>query len=170
MTNELLKYKGYLGSVEVSLEDKCLHGKLLHVRDVVSYEGDTVEELRCAFQGAVDDYLETCAELKRDPQKPFSGTFNVRVGPDLHREAAIRAEINGVSLNDLVRAALSGHIQHSKAPYSSGLVTVRIHRSEWENRPGAVTRRGSQVKFSSQSLQEDQYIWSTKAILPSSPH
>lgn len=166
----MLKYKGYLGSVEVSLEDKCLHGKLLHVRDVVSYEGDTVEELRCSFHEAVDDYLETCAELKRDPQKPFCGTFNVRVGPELHREAVTRAEIKGVSLNDVMRAALKDYIQHSEVQHSNAPFVIRSRRSEWvTNVPDAPifeARHG----HSSQIKQEDKGKWIRKPTSRSSQH
>ena len=64
-----LSYKGYQGSSECSVEDGCLFGRILFVRDVVTYEGNTVAELEAAFREAVDDYLATCAKIGKNPQK-----------------------------------------------------------------------------------------------------
>lgn len=174
MAKDVLKYKGYLGSVEVSVEDKCLHGKLLHVRDVVSYEGATVEELEHSFHEAVDDYLATCAELKRDPQKPFSGTFNVRVGPELHRLAVIRADIDNVSLNDIVRVALEAHIQPSEGhsiKAAEGVVARRF-RSVWQttSQQEFTTLFSHYAESSSQPQEEDDALWMKQLTLPSPQH
>ena len=105
MSNHL-KYKGYLGSIEPSVEDNCLYGKILFINDLITYEAETVSELEKEFRAAVDDYLETCKALGREPQKPCSGSFNVRIGEDLHRVAAMQAELSGVSLNDFVKTAI----------------------------------------------------------------
>ena len=80
-----MKYKGFIGTVEVSEADDCLYGKLAHIIDLVTYEADTPRQLTQAFHAAVDDYLETCAELEKEPDQPFKGVFNVRTKPDLHR-------------------------------------------------------------------------------------
>ena len=79
-----MNYKGYLGSVEFSLEDNCLFGRLLHVNDLVNYEADSPVLLKKAFKEAVDDYLATCKQLGKEPDKFFKGSFNVRVTPGLH--------------------------------------------------------------------------------------
>lgn len=100
--SRILRYKGYTGSIEVSLEDGCLFGKVQFINDLVSYEGETVDELRQSFQSAVDGYLETCRELHQEPEKPFKGSFNVRIGSELHREAAVAATEEGISLNEFV--------------------------------------------------------------------
>lgn len=73
-----LKHKGYVGSSNISLEDNCLYGKIEFINDLVTYEGQTPEELKAAFIEAVDDYIETCKELEQAPEKPFKGSFNVR--------------------------------------------------------------------------------------------
>lgn len=104
--NDTFKYKGYTGSIEISIEDKCLHGKILFVTDVISYEAKEVETLEPAFREAVDDYIETCKELGKEPNKPFSGSFNVRIGPELHRKAAIEAHIKGTTLNEIVKSSI----------------------------------------------------------------
>jgi predicted HicB family RNase H-like nuclease len=105
MTNALV-HKGYAGSTEVSLEDGCLHGRVLFIDDLITYEADTVPELQAAFKDAVDRYLAHCELIGKSPAKPCSGTFNVRVGETLHRRAAVAAAVTGQSLNDFVTKAI----------------------------------------------------------------
>jgi len=113
-----MEYKGYQGSIEIDLASGLLFGKILFVNDLVTFEAKTVLSLRKAFQEAVNDYLESCRQLGREPQQPCSGIFNVRVGPALHRAAAIRAQKDGVKLNAVIVTALEqylegGTIQHA---------------------------------------------------------
>ena len=110
--NNQLKHKGYIGSIEASLEDNCLFGKILFIKALISYEGKTVADLDAAFQAAVDDYHVTCQNLGQTPEKPCKGSFNVRVGHDLHLAAALAATRKKVTLNDLTRQALSEFLQH----------------------------------------------------------
>ncbi|MFJ6826758.1 MULTISPECIES: type II toxin-antitoxin system HicB family antitoxin [unclassified Pseudomonas] len=110
--NNQLKHKGYIGSIEASLEDNCLFGKILFIKALISYEGKTVADLDAAFQEAVDDYLVTCQHLGQTPEKPCKGSFNVRVGHDLHLAAALAATRRKVTLNDLTRQALNEFLQH----------------------------------------------------------
>jgi predicted HicB family RNase H-like nuclease len=105
-----LEFKGYIGSVEYSSEDKCLFGKIEMIEDLVTFEASTVQELETNFQNAVNDYIETCKLLGREPQKAFKGVFNVRVNPEIHRklyEEALRA---GTSLNTFVKDILSQRV------------------------------------------------------------
>jgi len=102
-----LQYKGYLGAVEYSLEDGCLFGKILYINDLVTFEAQTVPELEAAFKESVDDYLETCAEIGKDPDKSFKGTFNVRMTPERHKAAALAAAIQETTLNDFVSQAVA---------------------------------------------------------------
>ena len=108
-----MQYKGYYGSIEASTEDNCLYGKLLFIRPLVNYEGRTVAELEAAFQAAVDDYLATCQQQGVAPQVPCKGSFNVRVGHDLHLAAVLAAARHHVTLNDLTRQALREYLQHN---------------------------------------------------------
>lgn len=105
-----LEYKGYFGSAEISLEDNVLYGKLLHIKDVISYEGATPDALEHAFREAVNDYLATCEACGDAPDKPFKGTFNVRVSPELHRELAVRAVKLETSLNELTTRAITAYL------------------------------------------------------------
>lgn len=101
-----MTYKGYIGSVHYSDEDEVFHGKIEAISDLIMYEGSSVKELKKAFHEAVDDYLETCKEMGREPQKPFKGSFNVRVPSTLHRKAAQKAAMMGISLNQFIQKAL----------------------------------------------------------------
>ena len=103
---DTMTYKGYIGTVRYSEEDEVFHGKIEAINDLIMFEGASVKELKKAFHEAVDDYLETCKEMGRAPQKPFKGSFNVRIPSDLHRKAVERATRMGVSLNQLVQKAL----------------------------------------------------------------
>lgn len=109
----LLHYKGYIGTVEYSAEDHCLFGKLAYIRDLVSYEATTVRLLEKSFREAVEDYLALCARKKREPNVPFKGTFNVRVGPELHRLASIAA--GDGSLNTFVCEAIREKVERRDA-------------------------------------------------------
>ena len=86
-----MEYKGYSARVEFDDEANIFHGEIINVRDVVTFEGETVDELRQAFKDSVDDYLEYCAQRGEDPEKPYSGRFVVRVEPELHKQIAIEA-------------------------------------------------------------------------------
>jgi predicted HicB family RNase H-like nuclease len=102
-----LEYKGYVGSVEFSTEDECMFGKLLFIRDLVTYEATTARKLLQSFRSAVDDYLSTCDEQGKSPDTPFKGSLNIRLGPALHRGAAMAAQREGLKINDFVKQAVS---------------------------------------------------------------
>ena len=97
-------YKGYQASVEY--DDGVLYVKVLHIDDLLVGECMSATDAPKVMQELVDDYLADCAELGREPTKPFKGTFNVRVGPDLHKRAAMSAAEEGLSLNSWVQSAL----------------------------------------------------------------
>ena len=89
-----LTYKGYIGSIEISDEDNCLFGKVLDLpKDtVISYEGETVSELKEDFKEAVDDYIAYCKEAGITPRKSYSGSLNIRISPEVHSKIAILAQ------------------------------------------------------------------------------
>lgn len=108
-----LYYKGYNGSIDVSIEDTCLHGKILFIDDIITYEGSTVEEITMSFKNSVDRYLEYCAKTGKPANKPYSGTFNVRVGQELHRKAVEIAHNNNITLNDFVAQSIRVAIEQN---------------------------------------------------------
>lgn len=100
-----LKYKNYYGSVEFNAEDKVLYGKIVGINDLVSYEGISTVDLENSFKESVEDYLETCQEEGKEPDKFYKGLFNVRTSNDVHRELAIIAEKKQMKLNEIVNQA-----------------------------------------------------------------
>lgn len=105
-TNQYMKYKGYEGSIEYTLEDKILFGKVQGIKSLISYEGNTIDKLEKDFQGAIDDYLMSCKEDGVIPEKPFKGNFNVRIDPSLHEKLANYAATKHQSLNASVEEAI----------------------------------------------------------------
>lgn len=103
----MMEYKGYFARVEFDDEANIFHGEVINLRDVITFEGESVDELRKAFTESVEDYLEFCAERGEAPEKPYSGKFLVRVGPELHKTLVIQARRNGKSLNTWVSDALN---------------------------------------------------------------
>ncbi len=100
------QYKGYLGTFEFESGDDAFHGEISGIRDVIHFTGRSVDELRQAFQEAVDDYLTTCADIGKTPEKPYSGRFMVRVSPEVHRLTESAAKVTGKSLNAFAAEAL----------------------------------------------------------------
>jgi predicted HicB family RNase H-like nuclease len=96
---DMMTHKGYYGSVGYDDEDRIFYGKIEFIRALVSYEGTDVTSLRKAFEEAVEDYLEMCRRREEEPEKPLKGSFNVRIGPELHRKLALAAVRKRVSLN-----------------------------------------------------------------------
>jgi predicted HicB family RNase H-like nuclease len=109
-----LEYKGYIGTVEFSAEDKIFFGKIQGINDLVTFEGASVDELTAVFEETVNDYLETCKALNKAPDKVFKGSFNVRVSQELHQKTAILASKKGLNLNDVVKKALSYIVKHEE--------------------------------------------------------
>lgn len=110
----MIEYQGYFGSVNFSDEDEVFFGKVEFIRSLISYEGTDVQSLKSAFYEAVDEYLSDCAENEIEPEHPFKGSFNIRPGTQLHRQAAITAQQRGINLNALVTEALEHYLQPSK--------------------------------------------------------
>ena len=101
-----LHYKNYTGSVEFSDVDAVFHGKIIGIKALISFEGDSVKAIINDFHKAVNEYLDFCIKTRKEPEKPFKGSFNVRIGSELHRKATITASARGVSLNALVEDAI----------------------------------------------------------------
>ena len=99
-------YKGYAAKVVIDQDQGLLHGEVVGIVDVVTFQGKTVEDLTRAFHDSVDDYLAYCKERGKKPEKPYSGRFVLRVPPELHRRIALAAGKSGVSMNEWVTAVL----------------------------------------------------------------
>lgn len=104
--SDLLRYKGYSTRPEYSAEDRVFYGKILGINDLIDFQSEDAKELEEEFHKAVDDYLEFCAEIGKKPEKEYNGLFNVRIPPELHREASAFAQAEGVTLNKVVERAI----------------------------------------------------------------
>jgi predicted HicB family RNase H-like nuclease len=109
-----LTYKNYIGTVEFDGENELFFGSVYGINDLITFEGQSVSELKRAFEEAVDDYLETCKSIGKEPNKIYKGSFNVRVTTELHRQSALLAAQKKISLNDFVKWALSYAIAHEE--------------------------------------------------------
>jgi predicted HicB family RNase H-like nuclease len=111
---QTLQYKGYDGSVLYSAEDRLLHGRIMGIRDMVSFEGTDVKRLEKNFKAAVDEYLRFCEAEGKTPDVPFKGSFNVRIPQDLHQRAALYAEEHDLKLNAVVQQALKEYLTQAE--------------------------------------------------------
>ncbi len=109
--SNLLSYKNYNGTVEYSKEDSCLFGKVIGIKSLLSYEGDSVKELEQDFRNVIDEYLVDCKERNIEPEQPYKGTFNVRISPELHRNIDVYANGHGNSLNAVVEDAIGNMVE-----------------------------------------------------------
>jgi len=120
-----LEYRGYTSTVEFSAEDRCFHGKIAGIRDLVAYDGTTVDELEKNFHSAVDEYLAFCKEEGKAPDKPFKGSLNIRIPSELHRTLAIRAEQQHKSLNSVIAEQLASHAVQSTGGFTKKREAIR---------------------------------------------
>ncbi len=104
--NNTIQYKGYIGSVEFSEEDSIFYGKVMGIRSLISYEGESARELLADFHGAVDDYLESCKAEGKEPEVAFKGSFNIRLSPELHKRIYIYAATHQMSMNRYIEEIL----------------------------------------------------------------
>ena len=101
-----MTYKGYAASIEYSDDDECFIGHIAGIKDRVGFHGESVIELKEAFHDAVEDYLETCTAVGKEPQKPYSGKLMLRIPPELHATIATAAQVSGQSINQWILRAL----------------------------------------------------------------
>ncbi|MDR2897925.1 MAG: type II toxin-antitoxin system HicB family antitoxin [Spirochaetaceae bacterium] len=102
----MMEYKGYLGSVTYDADARLFHGDVINTRDVITFQGTTVDEIEQALRDSIDDYIAWCKEEGVEPEKPYSGKFNLRVSPELHKKIAIIAKSLDMSINSFVEKAL----------------------------------------------------------------
>ncbi len=107
----MMNYKGYIGKVEYDDENRVFTGSVINVRTVITFQGSTVDEIEDEFKASVEDYLLWCKEDGIEPEKPYSGKFNVRFTPELHQQAAVGAKILGMSLNSFVEKSVMDELR-----------------------------------------------------------
>jgi predicted HicB family RNase H-like nuclease len=123
-----MEYKGYIGKVEFDDDASIFHGEVMNTRDVITFQGKSVAELKKAFEDSVDDYLAFCAERGEEPDKPFSGQFVTRIPPELHRKVNLAASLSGKSLNAWVAEQLQSAVADINKRTGSGRAPKRTAR------------------------------------------
>lgn len=116
--NNTIEYRGYVGSIEFSEEDEVFFGKVLGIRSLISYKGENATELISDFHGAVDDYLAECEANGIEPEKAYKGSFNIRISPELHKQLAVCAISERMSLNSYIEKALEKVVLVNKNVHS----------------------------------------------------
>jgi len=109
-----MEYKGYIGLVAYDDQAKLFHGDVVNTRDVITFQGTSVDEIEKAFQDSVEDYLVWCQKDGVNPEKPYSGKFNLRLSPELHKEVAVTAKKMKMSINSFVEKALLDEISQNR--------------------------------------------------------
>jgi predicted HicB family RNase H-like nuclease len=141
----MMQYKGYVGKVEFDDEAGIFHGEVLDTRDVITFQGKSVDELETAFQESIDDYLAFCKQRGEEPNKPFSGQFITRVPPELHRQVNLAASISGKSLNAWVVEQLQAAVALVKSISGAGTAAKRKGKPRTGGR-GARGQKSKQTK------------------------
>ncbi len=117
MKQSILEYKGYHTNIEFDSDSMCLHGRIEGIGDLVTFQSDDLKSVEKEFHEAVDDYLEFCKEVGKEPDKEYKGSFNVRIDPSLHRRLALLADKYGESLNSSVEKAISNYVSEEESDY-----------------------------------------------------
>jgi predicted HicB family RNase H-like nuclease len=112
-TTDILTYRGFIGSVHFSSEDDVFFGKIDGINDLITFEGDSVAELKRAFHYVVDEHIRDCEVENIPPEKSFKGSFNLQLTPDLHRRSATMAKLQGRTLNAFVKEAIERRLEQT---------------------------------------------------------
>lgn len=108
----MMEYNGYHATVEYDAEDRIFVGEVFGIADSLSFHGTSVEELEKMFRQSIDNYLEMCKHFGKEPDKEYSGVFNVRIPPELHKEISIMAADRNMTLNNFVKTTLENLVKH----------------------------------------------------------
>ena len=141
-----LEYKGYHAKPEYSAEDGCFIGHLLFIDDIVSFEGNSEDEVCRAFQDAVDEYLEFCAENGKQPEKEYTGNTNIRISPEQHQLAARNARKRGQTLNQFIKDAVAAwNLQAEQAQTKSVVAEERVMSYGSRSRDAEILRQAAEI-------------------------
>jgi predicted HicB family RNase H-like nuclease len=109
---DIMVYKNYMATIHYSNEDEVFFGQIEGINDLISFEGQSVAEMKAAFIDAVEDYLDSCRQNEKTPEKAYKGSFNIRISPELHKQAARQALIEKISLNQFIEKAVIERVKH----------------------------------------------------------
>jgi predicted HicB family RNase H-like nuclease len=150
----VMEYKGYQARVDFDADDGIFVGHIAGINDVIGFHGTSVAEMKAAFAEAVDDYLATCSAIGKKPERPYSGKVMLRFSPDVHASAAIRAELEGKSLNQWAEEviALAASRPGNTAEASAALAKATMSKKVNLGRSKSGTRRSPTAKATHRQL------------------
>ena len=154
--NSMLEYKGFHASVEYDAEDNIFVGEVFGITDSLNFHGTSVTELKEMFEQCIDNYLELCEKIGKNPDKEFKGTFNIRIPPEMHKKAALEAAKQKITLNQYVMRAINQSFE-SKENIKETVIYIPYGKKQmnWE----------SHVDTSLTTMYHDKPIWSKKESL-----
>ena len=110
--SNIMKYKGYWAEVRYSDEDECFWGKIEGLKNTsITFEGNTIKELKKDFKEAIDFYLDNCKSCNETPEKQCKGSLNVRLGTELHTKAKMKSIEKKISINELIKEAVAAYLK-----------------------------------------------------------
>lgn len=113
--SNIMKYKGYWAEIRYSDEDECFWGEVEGLKDTsITFEGNTVNELKKDFKDAIDHYISICKEENEEPEKQCKGSLNVRLGVELHNKAKMKSIEKHISINELIKNAVIAYLETNK--------------------------------------------------------
>lgn len=132
--NNSLQYKGYLAKIEYSAEDQVLVGTVIGVEDTLIFEGEAASEIEQEFHEVVDDYLDMCKRLGKEPDKAYKGTFNIRITPQLHKQAALKAASLNITLNEFVQNSIQNSVNSDEYEIVNQFRMALVRYNEFTNK------------------------------------
>lgn len=132
--NSMLEYKGYHASIEFDADDNLFVGEVFGISDSLNFHGASVEELRTMFEQSIDNYLQLCEQIGKEPDKEFKGTFNVRISPLLHKRAALEAVKEKTTLNQYVARAIENYVNRGEESGKETIIYIPydMRKIRWE--------------------------------------
>lgn len=154
--NSMLEYRGYHAAVAYDAEDEIFVGEVFGITDSLNFHGTTVKELKKMFEQSIDNYLELCEKIGKNPDKEFKGTFNVRIPPQMHKKAALAAAQQNITLNQYVVNAINQSFEEKEIIKETVIyIPYELKQMDWE---------GSSDKGFG-SMYHDQPVWTKKENL-----
>lgn len=132
--NSMMEYKGYHASIEYDADDNIFVGEVFGIADSLNFHGSTVEELQEMFCQCIDNYLDLCRKIGKNPDKEFKGTFNVRIPPELHRKAALEAAKQNITLNQFVVRAIDRAFEKTEESTCETIIYIpyEVQSIQWD--------------------------------------
>jgi len=159
--SNVLEYRGYFTAIKFSAEDRLLYGKIEGIEDLMAFEAESADEIEKAFHEAVDYYLELCDRVGKEPNKAFSGRFNLRLDPELHRAAHIQASLSNMSLNSFIVKAVENIIEHNGDTHNHNTQVIVYSQAPISSQDSFFTQGSNVPMFSIEGgFSNDPFIFS----------